>query len=64
MRYNKKQLKQVISAMTIKIPRGDWELYKQLVPRGITLNESVVELIRKYIGENTRDLKKRDLSRK
>jgi hypothetical protein len=37
-----------ISAITVKIKKSDWENFKSTVPRSLTLNEAVVELINQH----------------
>ncbi len=52
---NKRQdLDKEINAITIKIKRGSWEIFKAMTPRNITLNQAVVQLINKEIDKNSR----------
>lgn len=50
-----KNLDKEINAITIKIKRGTWELFKSVTPSNITLNQAVVNLINKKVQENTKD---------
>lgn len=54
MGNNKKDLNKEINAITIKIKRGTWELFKNIIPRNKTLNQAVVELIYREIDKNSR----------
>ena len=54
MGNNKQNLDEEINAITLKIKRGTWELFKAIIPRNITLNQAVVSLIHKEIDKNSR----------
>jgi hypothetical protein len=54
MKSKKRGLDATINALTIQIKRGEWEIFKSTVPRSMTLNEAVVQLIRKEINKNSR----------
>jgi len=54
MGNNKQNLHEEINAITLKIKRGTWELFKAIIPRNITLNQAVVSLIHKEIDKNSR----------
>lgn len=54
MKSKKRGLDATINALTIRVKRGDWEIFKSTVPRSITLNEAIVKLIHKEIQENSR----------
>ena len=40
-----------VKPITLKIDRDTWEQFKVIVPRTITLNDQVVELIRNHIKQ-------------
>lgn len=54
MGNNKQDLDEEINAITIKIKRGSWEFFKSTIPRNITLNQAVVNLINQEIQKNSR----------
>ena len=43
----------LISPITLNMKKGTWEVFKSLTPRNKKLNDSVVDLINKFINENT-----------
>ena len=50
-----------ISPITLTIKKGTWEIFKSITPRNKKLNDAVVELIHKYISENTETLTDEDI---
>jgi len=40
-----------IKPLTLEVNKEIWEKFKSITPRTITLNDKVVELIKKFIGE-------------
>lgn len=44
--------KGIVKPLTLEINFKTWEQYKQIVPRGTTLNQSVVELIEEKLKRN------------
>lgn len=45
--------KTVVKPITLRMQKGLWLMFKDLVPRRKKLNEMIVELIQKYIMDNT-----------
>jgi len=43
----------IISPITLKMKKGTWEVFKSLTSRNTKLNEAVLQLIHKFINENT-----------
>ena len=57
---NNKDLDEEINAITIKIKRGSWEFFKSITPRNITLNQAVVNLIKREINKEFFRKKKKE----
>ena len=43
----------IISPITLTMKKGTWETFKSLTNRNKKLNDAVVDLINKFISENT-----------
>lgn len=56
MENNNKDLEQVIKPITLEMKRGTWELFKNITPRKLSLNEAIRQLIMKEIIANCEDL--------
>jgi hypothetical protein len=44
-----KDIKKEINAITLRINKDTWELFKSIIPRTITLNKAIINLIEKEI---------------
>ncbi len=43
---------QIVTPLTLRVPRELWEKFKNKTPRMKTLNEALIELIEKKVKEN------------
>ena len=43
----------IISPITLKMKKGTWEIFKEITPRNIKLNDAVLQLIWNKIGKNS-----------
>ncbi len=43
----------IISPITLKMQNGTWELFKNITPRNIKLNDAILQLIHNKIGEES-----------
>ncbi len=51
----------IISPITLKMKKGTWEVYKNITPRNIKLNESIIQLIHEKIVKETEEVHPEDL---
>jgi len=51
----------VVAPITLKMKKGEWEIFKEITPRNIKLNEAVMQLIRKKIVEESEEVSEEDI---
>lgn len=52
---NQSDWDKIVSPITLEMKKGTWEVFKSLIPRKTKLNDAVVNLIHKFIHENTEE---------
>lgn len=53
----------IITPITLKMKKGTWEIFKELTPRKKKLNDAVVDLIHKFIMENSEEATQEELKK-
>ncbi len=49
--------------ITLKMKKGTWEVFKQITPRGIKLNDAIMQLIHEKIVKETEEMTSGELDK-